>query len=185
MKLLVCAGLAVVLAGCGETTIDSGKLEAEIEEDAAKEGLVLDEVKCASPEVEEGEKFDCTVTVKGEERALEVTQRTDDGSVSYDLTPLLESRAGSDAGGDDASVRFVIDALNRDATALCDYATGRYRRELGGERCARRAIAEYDRPLRDYDVSIDGDRATATADEREISLERQDDGSWLITGVAG
>jgi hypothetical protein len=184
-NLIVCTGLAVAFTGCGETTIDSGKLEADIEEEAAEEGLVLDEVDCPSPEVEEGEKFDCTVTIKGEERELEVTQRTDDGSVGYDLTPLLGSSAGGDAGGDEASVRFVIDAVNRDPTALCDYATNAYRRELGGARCARRAVENYRGPLRDYEISVDGDTATVTARDHTVTLERQPDGSWLITRFTG
>jgi hypothetical protein len=185
MKRLIVIGLAVLLAGCGETTIDSGKLEDDVREEAAQGGLVLDEVDCPSPEAEEGEKFDCTVTVKGEERKLEMTQRSDEGSVAYDLTPLLESRAGSDAGGDEAAVRFVVDAVNRDVTALCDYATNRYRRRLGGDRCAETVIERYNGPLRDYDVTVEGDRASVTADERAVTLERQRDGSWLITTVAG
>lgn len=185
MKRLISIGLAVVAVGCGETTIDGGKLEADVEEEAAEQGLVLDEVDCPSPEIEEGEKFDCTVTVKGEERKLEMTQRTDEGNVGYDLGPLLESSAGNDAGGDEAAVRFVIDAVNQDATALCDYATGEYRSRLGGDRCAERVIARYGGPLRDYDVAVDGDRARVTADQRTFTLERQRDGSWLISDVAG
>ena len=182
-RLITFTAVSLAFAGCGETTIDSGKLEADIEEEAAEQGLVLDDVDCPSPEVDEGEKFDCTVTVKGEERELEVTQRTDEGSVGYDLTPLLESSAGSDAGGDEASVRFVIDAVNRDPTALCDYATAKYRRELGGSRCAQRVIARYGAPMRDYDVAVDGDRATVTAGEQTVTVERQPDGSWLIVRV--
>jgi hypothetical protein len=184
-KLLVAAGLAAALAGCGETTIDSGKLEADIEEEAAEQGLVVDAVDCPSPEVEKGEQFACTVTVKGEKRELEVTQRTDEGNVAYDLTPLLESSAGSDAGGDEASVRFVIDAVNSDPTALCDYATARYRRELGGDRCAKRAIAKYAVPMRDYTVAVAGDTASVRGGDRGVMLERQRDGSWLIAAVSG
>ena len=186
MKRLLWIGIALAIAGCGESTIDAGRLEADVEEEAAEEGLVLDEVDCPSPEVEQGKKFDCTVTVKGEERALEVTQRSDDGSVGYDLTPLLESSAGNDAGGDRASVSFVIEALNRDATALCDYATREYRRELAAPGGCNRAARElYDEPMRDYEVAVDGDAATVTAGDAAVRLERQRDGSWLIGDVAG
>ena len=184
MKRLVCIALVATIAGCGETTIDSGRLEGDIADDAEREGLVLDSVECPSPEVEEGATFECTVTVKGEERKLEVTRRESE-AVGYDLTPLLEFRAGSDAGGDEAAIRFVIDAVNRDVTALCDYATDAYRRELGGNGCARRVIARYDEPMRDYTVAAKGDTATATGSGRRVTLERQADGSWLITGVAG
>jgi hypothetical protein len=186
LRRLVWIGLAIALAGCGETTIDGGELEGEIKEDAEAQGLVLDEVDCPSPEAEDGKRFECTVTVKGEERKLEVVQRNDDGNVGYDLAPLLESSAGNDAGGDEASVSFVIEAVNRDATALCDYATDQYRAELAAERsCAKAAIAEYDDPLKDYEVSVDGDAATVAGGARTVTLERQADGSWLIVDVAG
>jgi hypothetical protein len=186
MKRLVCVALVAAVAGCGESTIDSGKLEADIEEDAQAQGLVLDSVDCPSPEVEEGKRFACTVTVKGERRELEVVQRAGE-AVGYDLDPLLDFTSGSDAGGDEAAVRFVVDAVNTDVTALCDYATNRYRRKIvrqaRGRSCARAVIAKYDRPLREYEVSVEGDSATAGAGEREVRLERQRDGSWLIAGV--
>ena len=184
MKHLVWIALALAVTACGETTIDTGRLESDITEDAEREGLVLDDVECPSREVEEGDRFECTVTVKGEERKLEVVQRADE-AVAYDLTPLLEFTAGSDAGGDEASVRFVIDAVNRDVTALCDYATNAYRRKLGGDSCAKKVIKAYDKPMRDYEVTTDGDRATASGGGRTVNLERQRDGSWLIVGVSG
>ena len=184
MKRLVCIALLAAVAGCGETTIDSGRLEGDISDDAEREGLVLDSVDCPSPEVDEGATFECTVTVKGEERKLEVTQREDD-AVGYDLTPLLEFTSGSDAGGDEAAVRFVIDAVNRDVTALCDYATDEYRRELGGSGCAKRVLARYDRPMPEYEVTTKGDTATASGEPYTVTLERQPDGSWLIVRVAG
>lgn len=183
IKRISLLALALAIAGCGETTIDSAKLEADIKEDAEREGLVLDAVDCPSPEVEDGDRFDCTVTVKGEERALEVIQREDE-AVGYDLQPLLDFTAGSDAGGDEAAVRFVIDAVNGDVTALCDYATNGYRRELGGADCAKKVIAKYDEPMREYTVAIRGDTAIAQGKARRITLERQSDGSWLIVGVA-
>jgi hypothetical protein len=184
MRWIVCAVLVVAMAGCGDKQIDSGKLEGDITDDAAKEGLTLDAVDCPSPKIEEGDEFDCTVTVKGEERKLEVVQRENE-SASYDLGPLLHFTSGNDAGGDEASVRFVIDAVNRDVTALCDYATNAYRRELGGDRCAKRVIAKYDAPMRDYVVTVEGDSALASGGGRDVTLARQRDGSWLITDVTG
>lgn len=179
---LVTVLAAAALVGCGETTIDGGRLERDIKEDAQREGLTLDSVDCPSPEAEEGDRFECTVVVKGEERKLDIEQRANE-QVAYDLGPLLRFESGSDAGGDEASVRFVIDAVNRDPTALCDYATKAYRRELGGDRCVRRAGRLYDGPMRDYEVTVDGDAASASDDERTVTLERQRDGSWLVTSV--
>ena len=184
MRRLALIAVAAAAAGCGGTTIDGGDLADEIKDDAEQQGLVLDGVDCPSPDAEAGDTFECTVTVKGEDRQLEVEQRNDDGNVEYDLGPLLEGTAGSDAGGDEASVRFVIDAVNRDATALCDYATPEFRRELAREEnCAKAVLREYDEPLADYEVSVDGDTAAASGGTRTVTLERQRNGSWLITGV--
>jgi Domain of unknown function (DUF4333) len=184
MKRVVCLAAAVAIAGCGETTIDSGKLEREISDDAEREGLVLDEVDCPSPEVEEGDTFACTVTVKGEQRKLDVVQREKE-AVGYDLGPLLDFTSGSDAGGDEAAVRFVIDTVNGNVTALCDYATDAYRRELGGASCAEAVIARFSRPMDSYAVSVEGDTATAKGSGYRVTLRRQRDGSWLIADVAG
>ena len=184
MKRIACLAVAAAIAGCGETTIDSGKLEGEITDDAGREGLVLDGVDCPSPEVEEGDRFECTVTVKGEQRKLEVEQR-DNEQVAYELGPLLDFESGSDAGGDEAAVRFVIDAVNEDVTALCDYATNAYRRQLGGATCAEEVIGRFDRSMPDYTVVTRGETATAEGNGYRVTLRRQRDGSWLIAGVAG
>ena len=185
MKRLVCVGVAVVVAGCGGSTIDGGQLEEEVREDAESAGLVLDAVECPSPDVDEGDTFSCTVTVKGEERPLEIRQRNDEGNVEYDLGPLLTSSAGSDAGGDEASVRSTVDAVRGDITAVCDFATPRFRRELAkAENCAKAVLAEYDKLIGgDYQVSIDEDAAAASDGTRTVALERRPDGSWLITDV--
>ena len=191
MRRLLWILVALALAACGETKIDSAKLQSEIEDDAAGEGLVLDAVDCPSPKVKEGERFSCTVTVKGEERELEVTQRNDDGNVEYSLTPLLESESGSDAGGDQASVRFVIEAVNRDVTALCDYATPAFRREIARRydvpTCARGIRQEDDDPIEPDEIIVAGDTARVigshTEGRRVVTLERQEDGSWLIASV--
>jgi hypothetical protein len=184
MKRLAAISLALAIAGCGGTTIDGAELEDEIKDDTEREGLVIDGADCPSPEAEEGDTFECTVTVKGEDKKLEIVQRNDDGNVTYNLGPLIEGTSGSDAGGDEASVRFVIDAVNKDATALCDYATREYRKEIaGGQNCAKVVLDEYDEPLDDYEVSLDGDKAAASDGQRTVALERQQDGSWLITDV--
>ncbi len=82
--------LVLAIAGCGGTTIDGGELENEIKEDAEREGLVIDGVDCPSPDAETGDTFECTVTVKGEDKQLEVVQRNDDGNV--DVRPRSAAR---------------------------------------------------------------------------------------------
>jgi Domain of unknown function (DUF4333) len=184
MRRLALLAAVVVAAGCGGATIDGGELEDEITDDAEAEGLIVDGVECPSPDAEAGDTFECTVTVKGEDKPLEVAQRNDDGNVTYNLGPLISGTAGNDAGGDEASVSSVIDAVNGDVTALCDYATPQYRKELSkDENCAKAVLDAYDRPLGDYEVSIDGNTAAASDGKRTVTLKRQQDGSWLITDV--
>jgi hypothetical protein len=181
---LVVAIAVLALMGCGGTTIDGGDLEDEITNDAEERGLVLDGVSCPSPDTEEGSTFTCTVTVKSQETEFEVVQTDDDGNVNYDFEALVEGPAVNDKAADEASVEFVIDAVNDDVTALCDYATPEFRKEIARrENCASAVLAEYDQLLEDYEVSIDEDRAAASDDRRTVALERQRNGSWLITDV--
>jgi uncharacterized protein DUF4333 len=185
MKRFALLVLPLALAGCG-SEIDGDKLESEISKDADERlNLVLDGVDCPSPEAEEGATFTCTVTVKGQPTELEVTQIDDDGNVRYDLAGLAEGPATDDTAADEASVKSVIDAVNQDVTALCDYATPEFRKELGaGESCAKSVPSKYDTPLlEDYDVSIMGDAAAASGSDGTVGLQRQKDGSWLITDV--
>jgi hypothetical protein len=186
MKRLALIALAIAFAGCGGGEIDAGDLEAEITKDAEQEvNVVLDGVDCPSPETDEGATFTCTVTVKGEDKDLEVVQIDDDGNVRYDFTGLVEGPAVNDTAADEASVESVIDAVNKDVTALCDYATPAFRKQLAGEEnCATAVLEKYESPLlEDYGISINGDDAAVSAGSRTVTLARQKNGSWLITDV--
>jgi hypothetical protein len=174
----------LTVMGCGGDEIDATGLEEEITKDAAGRGLVLDGVDCPSPETEEGATFTCTVTVKGQDNEFEVRQTDDDGNVTYDFGGLVEGPAVNDEAADKASVEFVIEAVNNDVTAICDYATPEFRDEIApGENCAKVVLAEYDEPLENYAISIDDDDAAVSSDSRTVNLERQRNGSWLITDI--
>ena len=185
MKRLAPIAVVLAFAGCGGS-IDGDDLEAEITEDAEQQaGLVLDAVDCPSPDTKKDSAFECTVTVKGQDTQLEVVQTDDDGNVAYDLRGLAEGPAVNDTAGDKASIESVIDAVNGDVTALCDYATPAYRKQLAGTgSCAEAVLADYDDFLDDdYGVSAHGDIAKASDGRRIVTLERQKNGSWLITDV--
>ena len=181
---LTVAALSLALAGCG-SEIDGDALESEITKDAEERGLVLDEVDCPSPETDGGDTFTCTVSVKGQPTEFDVVQTDDDGNVTYDFGALTEGPAVNDTAADEASIESVIDAVNKDVTALCDYATPAFRKELAGEEnCANAVLAEYDSPLLDdYRISVNDDHAAASAGSRTVTLARQKNGSWLITDV--
>ena len=185
MKRVALIAAAVALVGCGGGEIDGAQLEGEITKDAEERGIVVDAVDCPSPDTEERATFTCTVTVKGQDTELDVLQVDDDGRVAYDFTGLVEGPAVNDIAADKTSIEAVIDAVNRDVTALCDYATPEFRKAISGkENCAKAVLAEYDSPLlEDYEISVNEDAAAASADGDTVTLERQRDGSWLITGV--
>lgn len=182
---LIAAALSLGFVACGGSEIDGNALESEITKDAEERGLVLDEVDCPSPATEGGDTFTCTVTVKGQPTEFDVVQTDDDGNVSYDFGGLTEGPAVSDTAGDETSIESVIDAVNKDVTALCDYATPGFRKELAGEEnCAKAVLTEYDSPLlEDHRISVNADHAAASAGNRIVTFARQKNGSWLITDV--
>lgn len=65
--LVALAFAAFLMAGCGETVIDSAKTEAAIEENLQKSvGQKVSSVECPSDvEVKAGKTFDCSVSLAG------------------------------------------------------------------------------------------------------------------------
>lgn len=191
MKKLTVVALSVLIAGCGDTVIDGDKLEDEIVNDAEAAGLVVDAADCPSPDAEEGDVFNCTVTVKGEDKDLEITQEDDEGNLSYDLAPLVSGDLGPDAGGDVASVTSVIEAVNGDVTALCDYSTEAYKQEIvdqtGQATCEDAVASGENDPIEDFEVDVQGDTATVTGTDSSgevvVSLERAEDNTWEISAI--
>ena len=80
--------IVVVLAGCGETTIDGDKLEGEIARGVEKQtGTRNVEVDCPDDvKAKDGGTFECDVTAPGDVKAkAAVTQTDDDGNVTWRL----------------------------------------------------------------------------------------------------
>jgi predicted small secreted protein len=185
----MCVAAALTLAACGEDTIESGSVEDGIKEDAKAAGLTLDGVDCPSPVAKKGESFTCTVTVKGEDSDFEVNQTDDKGGLEYSaaLTALLSGGGG----GDEASVSSVIDAVNADFTALCDYTTDAYKQEIvdqtGQQSCEDAVASEKNDPIQDYKVTVDGDTATVNGTDSNgpvvVTLTRAHDGTWEISAI--
>ena len=82
--LLLCAGTA----GCGEAKLDTGKAESAIRAGITRQtGVKIESVRCPDDvEARRGETFRCTARASnGQRAAVEVTQRDDEGSVSWRL----------------------------------------------------------------------------------------------------
>jgi hypothetical protein len=85
-------GLALVvvvgLAACGEAKLDTDRAEAAIRSGITRQtGVKIDAVRCPDEvEARKGETFRCVASASNGQRArVEVTQRDDEGSVSWRL----------------------------------------------------------------------------------------------------
>ena len=94
--LIALSILALALAACGETVIDSAKTEDAIESNLEKStGATIESVDCPSDvEVEPKTTFECTVTQGGEEQVAVLQILNDDADVS--LINLHPAGAGDD-----------------------------------------------------------------------------------------
>jgi len=84
-------GLALVVVGlsaCGEAKLDTGRAESEIRSGITRQtGVKIDTVRCPDDvEARRGETFRCVALASNGQRArVEVTQRDDEGSISWRL----------------------------------------------------------------------------------------------------
>lgn len=80
---VVLGGLA--LAGCA-STLDTAKLQSSIQGKLGEVDLSASNISCpSSVEVKAGNSFDCTATVNGVPVKVTVTQKDDQGNVSYEI----------------------------------------------------------------------------------------------------
>jgi predicted amino acid-binding ACT domain protein len=83
-----------LVAGCGDTVVDSAKLEDTLAAELQQGGEKISSVDCPSDvEVEKGEKFNCTVRFAGgEEEELTLEILNEDADVS-----LIDRSGGQQA----------------------------------------------------------------------------------------
>lgn len=91
----------LALAACAQT-LDTDKLQSSIQSKLGEVDLKADSISCpSSVEAKAGNSFECTATVNGVAVKVSVTQKDDQGNVSYDIgkevfstekvTPAIES----------------------------------------------------------------------------------------------
>jgi hypothetical protein len=85
---LLAASAALVLTACGTGRLDMEKVERQIKLGVEQQvGIRLKSVACPKDvEIRAGHTFHCRViTTGGDSASVRVTQRDDDGNVSYEL----------------------------------------------------------------------------------------------------
>ncbi|HVY77845.1 MAG TPA: DUF4333 domain-containing protein [Solirubrobacterales bacterium] len=91
---LAVAGAAVAIAGCGETVIDSAKLEDQLKASLSNSlGEKVSAADCPSGvEVEKGATFKCSIKLrKGEEQVATIEIRNENADTSViNLRPVNE-----------------------------------------------------------------------------------------------
>ena len=83
--------VALALAGCGEDRIDTARVEDEVEVEIEQQARVpVAEVACPKDvTIEQGRRFQCTVTGdNGGEATVQVLQTDDEGNVRFRATGL-------------------------------------------------------------------------------------------------
>jgi hypothetical protein len=134
---VIVLALAVVASACGNDTVDSGKVETEIEQDLSSATADIVSVSCPDGvDEQEGEQFTCDAKLEGGGRAeVVVTLTSDRGDAVYAFKPgtvevsdnvvepvledLLEARGVPGPQVDCADLIKVAE----DSQATCD-ATG-------------------------------------------------------------
>lgn len=86
--------LALLVAGCGETVIDSAKVEAELEQNLHEAtGLKATSVECPSGvEVKVGATFECTIELGGKRETA--TLKIVDSNADVHVTDLKVTGSG-------------------------------------------------------------------------------------------
>ncbi|MGH2980139.1 MAG: DUF4333 domain-containing protein [Solirubrobacterales bacterium] len=88
---LLATGLALIAAGvsaCGESKLDTERAESAIRTGITRQtGVKIDSVRCPDDvEARQGDTFRCVARASNGQRArVDVTQRDDEGSVSWRL----------------------------------------------------------------------------------------------------
>ncbi|HEV2767056.1 MAG TPA: DUF4333 domain-containing protein [Acidimicrobiales bacterium] len=116
---LALAGLALRGGASFELSIGTDMLdiergEAMIEQELTDAGVPVDGVTCPEREIQQGDVFECTAEVDGQELRIEVTQLDAEGTIDFrPLQALLDAREVEKAGAEllrgDSSTSLRLD----------------------------------------------------------------------------
>jgi hypothetical protein len=92
---VMCLALVLLTAGCGQSKLNTGKLESQIQKTLSdRTGFPIKSVSCPSDvKAKKGANFRCTVTTERNESVpVNVTQDDDKGGVTWKLAGPLPGR---------------------------------------------------------------------------------------------
>lgn len=195
---MLAAVLALGVAGCGSSTLDTAEIEDEVQELAEDRDLQVEEVTCPDDiEAKAGDEFDCDVEVEGgEEITAEVTQRNDDGDVRVriDADEIAQAQGQTDTGTTDTDTgggaqenrqdaqlieqairSFVTAARDGDAATFCGQQSDpRLARRYGSiEECVDSAEAKTPVPSLPTGEQVDIEIASLTSPTASVEVSRQ------------
>ena len=173
---------ALALAACGGKTLDTANVEKDIQKIASTDGVET-KVECPDEveDVEEGTTYECTITYAGNENNKQTTEMKVGAN---DESEFVDEKAVQDEG----LIRQLVAQTDEDPTAICEVLSEELEQalleEAGTDDCAEAATASDDgKPAVIKSVEVEGDTATVVSDKSTSTLERAEDGSWIITAI--
>lgn len=111
---LALSGGASFKLSIGTEMLDIEQGEAMIEQELTDAGVPVEGVTCPEREIAQGDVFECTAQIDGQQLRIEVTQRDAEGTVDFrPLQALLDAReiekAGAELLGADSGTSLRLD----------------------------------------------------------------------------
>jgi hypothetical protein len=173
------AGLAIVLAACGQSKVSTDTMEDFIKSDFQQTtGQAPKSAECPEDiDAEVGTTTRCKV-VDADDNEVELElriQSVDGDTANFSITPV----GGAEPGGEEAetgaelteeNITAFVDALNEDPTLFCDpdNASPEVIELLGGEECqTNMAEEETGEEYELGEITIEGDTASTTVTDED------------------
>jgi hypothetical protein len=172
---------ALGLAACGGKTLDTKNVESDIKE-IADQGGAETEPKCPDEveDVEDGTTYECDIVFAGNENntmKVEMKVNADDESEFVDQKVAT----------DEIAIRSIIATTDEDPAKICDHMSPELKAAAeadAGDECEAAAASQAEEePANIKSVKVNGDTATVVSDKSTSTLERSDDGAWVITAI--
>lgn len=172
---------AFALAACGGKTLDTANVEKDLNE-VSSQGGAKTEAKCPDEveDVEEGTEYECDITFGGNENNV---QKVEMKVGSNDESEFVNQEAATD----EIAIRSIIATTDEDPAKICDHMSPELKEAAeadAGEDCETAAASgAEEEPANIKSVTVKGDTATVVSDKSTSTLERGDDGAWVLTAI--